>query len=118
VIFPERWMVMEHTMRLPYYHRNTMSEFMGLIRGKYDAKSTQFQPGGASLHNCMAPHGPDAASYAAAISTELTPHYYKDTLAFMLESYYPWEVSPFALSCPEKDENYLQCWQEIKRAFR
>ena len=38
VIFPPRWMVMEHSFRPPYYHRNTMSEFMGMIWGVYDAK--------------------------------------------------------------------------------
>ena len=44
VIFPERWMVAEHTFRPPYYHRNVMSEFMGLIKGTYDAKEAGFVP--------------------------------------------------------------------------
>ena len=38
VIFPPRWMVAEDTFRPPWYHRNIMSEFMGLIHGVYDAK--------------------------------------------------------------------------------
>jgi homogentisate 1,2-dioxygenase len=38
VIFPPRWEVKDHTFRPPYYHRNCMSEFMGLIRGEYEAK--------------------------------------------------------------------------------
>lgn len=36
VIFPPRWLVAEHTFRPPYYHRNCMSEFMGLIHGGYE----------------------------------------------------------------------------------
>ncbi len=70
VIFPPRWMVAEHTFRPPYFHRNVMSEFMGLVRGEYDAKEGGFLPGGASLHNCMSAHGPDKASYEKAVSGE------------------------------------------------
>jgi homogentisate 1,2-dioxygenase len=57
IIFPERWQVAEHTFRLPWFHKNIMSEFMGLIYGQYDAKPDGFVPGGSSLHNCMLPHG-------------------------------------------------------------
>ena len=52
VIFPARWMVAEHTFRPPWFHRNVMSEFMGLVTGAYDAKAGGFAPGGMSLHNC------------------------------------------------------------------
>ena len=92
VIFPARWMVANDTFRPPYYHRNIMSEFMGLIYGQYDAKETGFMPGGCSLHNCMVPHGPDAESYQKGVSSPLTPHYYTDTLAFMFESYHCWQL--------------------------
>ncbi|KAL6535956.1 hypothetical protein OROHE_012800 [Orobanche hederae] len=63
VIFPPKWLVAEHTFRPPYYHRNCMSEFMGLIHGGYEAKADGFLPGGASLHSCMTPHGPDTKTY-------------------------------------------------------
>src|SRR5262249_16798281 len=75
VIFPPRWSVAEHTFRPPYYHRNMMSEFMGLILGVYDAKEEGFVPGGASLHNCMSSHGPDADTFEKASNTELKPQY-------------------------------------------
>ena len=65
-IFPPRWMVAEHTFRPPWFHRNFMNEFMGLIYGEYDAKAEGFVPGGASLHNCMAGHGPDAETFEKA----------------------------------------------------
>ncbi|MGD8709119.1 MAG: homogentisate 1,2-dioxygenase, partial [Ectothiorhodospiraceae bacterium] len=81
VIFPPRWMVAENTFRPPYFHRNVMSEFMGLIHGVYDAKAEGFEPGGASLHNCMTPHGPDAETFEAASTAELKPEYQGDTLA-------------------------------------
>ena len=55
VIFPPRWTVAQHTFRPPYYHRNSMSEFMGLIRGVYEAKQEGFLPGGTPfLHTCHA----------------------------------------------------------------
>ena len=49
VLFPPRWTVAEHTFRPPYYHRNAASEFMGLVRGGYEAKKDGFLPGGAGL---------------------------------------------------------------------
>ena len=48
MVFPPRWSCAEHTFRPPYYHRNCMSEFMGLIRGAYEAKADGFLPGGAT----------------------------------------------------------------------
>ena len=85
-IFPPRWLVAEHTFRPPWFHRNLMNEFMGLIFGKYDAKAEGFLPGGASLHNCMSGHGPDAETYERASTAELKPQYLDDTLAFMFET--------------------------------
>ena len=82
VIFPPRWMVMEHTFRPPYYHRNIMSEFMGQIWGAYDAK-VGFVPGASSLHSCMTPHGPDAKTFEGASNAELTPEFFDKGLAFM-----------------------------------
>lgn len=117
VIFPERWMVAEHTFRPPYYHRNVMSEFMGLIRGQYDAKEEGFKPGGASLHNCMSAHGPDSDAYQKAISQNLKPEYYKDTLAFMFESCYVWQQTEFAMKTSLKQKNYLSCWNDLPRNF-
>ena len=73
VIFPPRWLVMEDTFRPPWFHRNVMSEFMGLVHGVYDAKAEGFMPGGASLHNCMVPHGPDAETFEKASHADLKP---------------------------------------------
>lgn len=111
VIFPPRWMVAEHTFRLPYFHRNIMSEWMGLIQGQYDAKKDGFLPGGSSLHNCMTGHGPDVASYKACIEEVLAPQRYNDTLAFMLESSTPWQVTQAAFAHPSYQEDYASCWQ-------
>ena len=95
VIFPDRWMVTENSFRPPYFHRNLMNEYMGLIYGKYDSKATGFVPGGGSLHNCMSGHGPDATTYEKAIVEDLKPNRYKDTLTFMFESVYVWQVTQF-----------------------
>ena len=89
VIFPPRWMVGEDTFRPPWYHRNIMSEFMGLIHGQYDAKEEGFVPGGMSLHNLMLPHGPDFAGFEKASYGELKPVKLDNTMAFMFETRFP-----------------------------
>ena len=114
VIFPSRWMVAEHTFRPPYYHRNVMSELMGLVIGEYDAKKNGFTIGGVSIHNCMTAHGPDAETYQKASNQELKPEYYANTLAFMFESREPWQVTESALKHPTRQLDYATCWQVLK----
>merc|ERR1712146_488332 len=125
VIFPPRWMVAERTFRPPYYHRNMMSELMGLIRGVYDAKEdtkkeSGFFPGGASLHSCATPHGPDALTFEKATKEELVPKKIPDdALAFMFESYYMFHVTKWgASSCECLDDDYWKCWKDLKPHFR
>ena len=117
VIFPPRWMVAEHTFRPPWYHRNIMSEFMGLITGTYDAKEKGFVPGGMSLHNSMTPHGPEAEVFEKASNAQLVPQKYENTLAFMFESRYVIAPTEFALNTPLRQADYLACWGELKKHF-
>ncbi|HVH75600.1 MAG TPA: homogentisate 1,2-dioxygenase [Stellaceae bacterium] len=118
VIFPPRWMVAEHSFRPPWFHRNVMSEFMGLVAGRYDAKAGGFEPGGASLHNCMAAHGPDAATYERASAADLAPHKIEDTLAFMFETRLPIAPTRFALETPALQRDYDACWQGFPKLFK
>jgi homogentisate 1,2-dioxygenase len=113
VIFPPRWMVAEKTFRPPYFHRNVMSELMGLIKGKYDAKDSGFEVGGISIHNCMTAHGPDETSYNTAIKTSLLPEYYKNTLAFMFETKDPWKYTEESYNNRQKD--YTDCWKGLSQ---
>lgn len=117
VIFPERWMVAEHTFRPPYYHRNIMSECMGLINGVYDAKETGFVPGGMSIHNAFSGHGPDSDTFERASEVDLKPQRYKNTLAFMFESRHVWQVTKQAMEAPFRDLDYTECWQNLSRHF-
>ena len=117
VVFPPRWMVAEHTFRPPWFHRNVMSEYMGLIHGSYDAKATGFVPGSGSLHNCFSAHGPDQATYARAIGEPLAPVHQGNTLAFMFESRYVFEPSAFALSTPALQRNYDGAWDGFASAI-
>ena len=110
VIFPPRWMVAEDTFRPPWFHRNVMSEFMGLVTGAYDAKADGFAPGGASLHNRMSGHGPDQATYDAAIKADLAPHRIEGTLAFMFETRAPIRVTKWAQTTPLMQLDYDDCW--------
>ena len=118
VIFPSRWLVMEDTFRPPWYHRNIMSEYMGLVSGSYDAKTGgDFVPGGSSLHHCMVPHGPDSAAFENASNMELKPVYIENMLAFMFESRYLLKPSQRALDAPERQENYRDYGKALKRHF-
>jgi homogentisate 1,2-dioxygenase len=118
VIFPPRWMVAEHTFRPPYFHRNVMNEYMGLIRGVYDAKAEGFVPGAGSLHNCMSGHGPDAATFDAASAAALEPRFLDDTLAFMFETRFIIRPTRFALETPLLQRDYWQCWKGLRRNFK
>jgi homogentisate 1,2-dioxygenase len=117
-IFPPRWLVAQDTFRPPWFHRNVASEFMGLIAGVYDAKAEGFVPGGASLHNCMSGHGPDAATFEKASAADLSKaHVIEGTMAFMFETRKVIRPTQQALSSPQLQGNYYECWQGIARHF-
>jgi homogentisate 1,2-dioxygenase len=115
VIFPPRWVVAEHTFRPPWFHRNVMSELMGLVLGVYDAKAEGFLPGGVSIHNCMTAHGPDAASYERAVEKELKPEKLEDTLAFMWESRYVFRPTKAAMEAKELQKDYDKVWDGFEK---
>jgi len=117
VIFPPRWMVAENTFRPPWYHRNIMSEFMGLIHGQYDAKEKGFVPGGMSLHNMMLPHGPDTFGFEKASTAELAPVKLEETMAFMFETRYPQHLTRYASETKTLQDDYLDCWDGLKKRF-
>jgi homogentisate 1,2-dioxygenase len=116
-IFPPRWIVAEHSFRPPWFHRNLMNEFMGLVFGTYDAKAEGFLPGGASLHNCMAGHGPDAETFERASAAELMPVYLANTLAFMFETQLVVRPTEFAMKARILQHEYFECWQGLKKHF-
>ena len=117
VIFPERWAVAENTFRPPWYHRNIMSEFMGLVYGVYDAKPEGFVPGGMSLHNQMLPHGPDADAFNHASTVELNPVKLTNTLAFMFETRFRQRVTKYAAESDTLQDNYVDCWNGLNKRF-
>ncbi|HEY0232627.1 MAG TPA: homogentisate 1,2-dioxygenase [Dokdonella sp.] len=118
VIFPPRWLVAEDTFRPPWFHRNIASEFMGLVHGAYDAKAGGFVPGGASLHNSMSGHGPDAASFdkASAANTK-QPDPIVDTMAFMFETRAVIQPTRQALDAPQRQADYQDCWSGLRKRF-
>jgi homogentisate 1,2-dioxygenase len=117
VIFPPRWLVGEDTFRPPWFHRNVMCEFMGLVAGAYDAKAEGFLPGGASLHNCMSAHGPDAETWERATSAELKPHKLDNTLAFMFETRLAMRLTRYAMESSELQQDYFEGWQGLEKHF-
>lgn len=118
VIFPPRWLVAQHTFRPPWFHRNIASEFMGLVHGAYDAKAEGFSPGGASLHNCMTGHGPDAATFEKASNADLAkPDVVRDTMAFMFETRAVLRPTRQALDAAHRQRDYQACWAGLRRHF-
>jgi homogentisate 1,2-dioxygenase len=117
VIFPPRWLVAEHSFRPPWFHRNAMSELMGLIDGRYDAKASGFVPGGISLHNCMAAHGPDRSSWETASNAALAPQKIDSGIAFMVESRWVIRPTEFALTAPQLQDDYDACWSGFPKRF-
>jgi homogentisate 1,2-dioxygenase len=114
-------LVAEDTFRPPWYHRNTMSEFMGLIHGQYDAKTGGgFQPAGASLHNVMSAHGPDASTHEKASNADLKPHKVGEgSMAFMFESCLMVGVTEWGLTkCQKVQEGYnKESWDGLRPRF-
>ncbi|STR45842.1 homogentisate 1,2-dioxygenase [Iodobacter fluviatilis] len=117
VIFPPRWMVAEDTFRPPWFHRNLMNEFMGLVRGEYDAKAGGFVPGGCSLHNVMSAHGPDARTFINASNAALKPQKIERTMAFMFETHAVIRPTQYALECAQLQTNYDDCWADMPKTF-
>jgi homogentisate 1,2-dioxygenase len=118
VIFPPRWLAGEDTFRPAWYHRNVASEFMGLIAGVYDAKAEGFVPGGASLHNCMTGHGPDAATFEKASAADTSqPNKVDGTMAFMFETRSVIHPSRRALESATLQADYYECWQGLRKHF-
>jgi homogentisate 1,2-dioxygenase len=118
VIFPPRILAMQDTFRPPWFHRNIASEFMGLVHGAYDAKAEGFLPGGASLHNSMSGHGPDADTFEKASRADTSqPHVIRDTMAFMFETRLVWAPTPYALESAQLQHEYFRCWQGLQKHF-
>ncbi|MGN9795253.1 homogentisate 1,2-dioxygenase [Streptomyces sp. OZ13] len=118
VVFAPRWLVGEDTFRPPYFHRNVMSEYMGLIEGAYDAKAEGFVPGGGSLHNMMSAHGPDRETFDRASAAELKPQKIDDGLAFMFETRWPVTATAQAANADHLQMGYDDVWQGLQRHFR
>lgn len=118
VAFTPRWMVAEHTFRPPYFHRNVMSEFMGLLSGRHEAKAEGFIPGGASLHNSGVSHGPDESTTRQAMSEELAPQKFDHSYAFMFETSCPLRLTEFAMNSEQLQKDYSLCWQGIGRLYQ
>ncbi|WP_446041838.1 homogentisate 1,2-dioxygenase [Streptomyces sp. SID1121] len=121
VVFAPRWLVGEDTFRPPYFHRNVMSEYMGLIEGAYDAKTAGkggFVPGGGSLHNMMSAHGPDRETFDRASAAELRPQRIDDGLAFMFETRWPVTTTAQAAGADHLQSGYDRVWEGLERHFR
>ena len=62
----------------------------------------------------MAGHGPDVASWQGASTAELKPHKIDGTMAFMLESCWPYRPTTYALDHAQLD--YDAVWNDFPKA--
>jgi homogentisate 1,2-dioxygenase len=118
VIFPRRWQVQWESFRIPYYHRNCMTEYMGNIFGTYEAKPGGFKPGAGSLHSCMAAHGPDAEAFKRCSEADDSPVLLPEGISFMFESTYIMRLTKQAMSDDLLDKDYWKCWQGLQCHFK
>lgn len=120
-IFPPRWLAMENTMRPPWYHRNTMAEYMGLIEGEYDGRTDGgFRAGGASLHTVMGAHGPDSETHERASIAELSAQKVGEgSMAFVIETPMLLGLSDWAMKTSGKRQaNYnVDTWGGLRPHF-
>ena len=118
VIFPPRWLVGENTFRPPWYHRNVMTEFMGLLHGAYDAKAEGFLPGGCSLHNCMTAHGPDAETWQRASRARAQAAQARRHDGVHVRKPLRHAADPYAIESSELQHDYFEGWQGLKKHFK
>jgi Homogentisate 1,2-dioxygenase len=61
--FGPRWDVASNTFRLPYFHRNSATEFLASLYGNGLGRSDEFLPGGGSVEISHTPHGNFSDAY-------------------------------------------------------
>ena len=119
VIFPPRWMVAEDTFRPPWFHRNVMSEYMGLDPRRLRRQGRGLRAGRrqpAQLHVRPRPRRRDVREGVAAADARSRTRS-TDTLAFMFESRYVIHPTRVALDAPQRQRDYQDCWQGLAKHF-
>jgi homogentisate 1,2-dioxygenase len=61
-------------------------------------------------------HGPDVASWKAASGAELKPHKIEGTMAFMVESCWPFRPTGFAMGSDALQADYDAAWGGFPKA--
>jgi homogentisate 1,2-dioxygenase len=117
-LIADRWNVARNTFRPPPFHRNVSSEFVGLVKGRYIGKGEGFEPGCASLHNCMSGHGPDAESFERGAAASDDPQYLSDPMTIILETHLVIRPTAFAMETDLRERDYYKHWQGLKKTFR
>jgi homogentisate 1,2-dioxygenase len=113
----DRWTVARNTFRPPPFHRNVASEFVGLVKGRYIGKGDAFAPGCASLHNCMAGHGPDSESFERGSAASEDPQYLENTMTIVLETQLVIRPTAFAMETELRERDYYLHWQGLGKRF-
>ena len=115
VVFVPQRKVAFDTFRPPNLHRNCMPEILGVISGTYDARPTMLEPGGATLHNLMTPHGPfpDVLETQSSRGSNVVDEPAWGSLAFMFECRLPMRLTHLA-SLPEMEQqSYPSAWHRM-----
>lgn len=117
-VIPPRWAAMKDTLWIPYYHRNTMQEFFGMIVQVQDPQhplnggTAAFRPIGGGCMNAMSTHGPEEADLQREMARD-TEQAVKvgdeGVSAFLFEMDRPLVWSDWARGCVE-----LNHWGKLR----
>jgi homogentisate 1,2-dioxygenase len=116
-LIADRWSVARNTFRPPPFHRNVCSEFVGLVSGRYVGKRDGFEPGCASLHNCMTGHGPDAGAFESGTTESEEPQYLENTMTVIFETQLVISPTRFAMETELREHDYYRHWQGLQSRF-
>ena len=96
MIIPPRWVVGDHTLHLPGFHRNTVTEISSIVCGMPVTNGVDLN-GSVGVTNSWSPHGPDVATFELAREADVDPERVSDLLMVMVETRYPLEFTRDAL---------------------
>lgn len=114
VVFPSRWDPTEHTFRPPFFHRNAITEFNGIVR-EHLPEHSPFAPGCTFLTPSMTPHGvlDRAVERAIGHSDEAADEPWrssKHALWFQLETSLLLSLSEWAETTEQRIEDWPDVW--------
>lgn len=121
VFFPERFDVSKHTFRPPFFHRNVITEFNGIVQ-ESPRPDSPFGPGVCFLTPKMTPHGVMARSVEHALrqsdaEADEPIHLGHGSLWFQFETALPLSLSRWARTARNRRLDWDGVWGRYAAYF-